>query len=320
MKWLLVLAIVLPLAQQPTEAPKYKGTAETNRTKGTDQPKNTERNQTQPAQATPASPQMPVATESQRHAATADDHARTISQQTANEDRSTQRKLAWFTGVLAVVGGLQLVVMFLTWLIYRRQAYEMRRQRHEMRRQRHVMLNQWKAMRAQLGQTEEANRINREGIQAGQRAYVSFAVLDIQYGKNVDANGNVQWWFRDAIENTGNTPAWKLIDRTNAVWPEAELPDDFAFPDLGDERLYVSTLSAKSRIYSAKLAIADSVIRSVYEGRLRLYFYGWATYRDVFDGTPLRRTEFCHEWRILEIAGDRLTLDISLHSRHNTQT
>lgn len=43
--------------------------------------------------------------------------------------------------------------MFLTWLVYRRQAREMRRQRHEMRRQRHVMHRQWLAIRDQVSET-----------------------------------------------------------------------------------------------------------------------------------------------------------------------
>src|ERR1019366_8603263 len=146
MGWLLILAIVLPLAQQPTEPPKDKRPAETNRAESTARAKKTDNNQTLSAQATPASTQAPIATESQRNAATADNHAETNGQQASDEDRTTQGKLAWFTGVLAAVGVLQLVVMFLTWLIYRRQANEMRRQRHEMRRQRHVMFRQWKAM------------------------------------------------------------------------------------------------------------------------------------------------------------------------------
>lgn len=57
-----------------------------------------------------------------------------------------------FTATLAVVGVLQLAVMFLTWLVYRRQAREMRRQRHEMRHQRHVMWQQWKSAKEQIAE------------------------------------------------------------------------------------------------------------------------------------------------------------------------
>jgi hypothetical protein len=125
--------------------------------------------------------QASVVTESQRSAAAANDHTRTSSQQTPDEDRSTQQKLTWFTGVLAAVGVLQLVVMFLTWLIYRRQAREMRRQRHEMRQQRHMMWRQWKVMEGQLSQMEGSGKqtdelIRHAGNQAGAMIGVAAAI------------------------------------------------------------------------------------------------------------------------------------------------
>ena len=149
MKWLFLLAVFI-LSQHPAEAPKDKRTTEANRAKSTAHAKNAESNQIPSAQPTPAPAQAPVATESQRSAATANDHTRTSTQQTSDEGRSTQRKLTCFTGVLATVGVLQLVVMFLTWLIYRRQAREMRRQRHEMVRQRTELSGQRAAMESQL--------------------------------------------------------------------------------------------------------------------------------------------------------------------------
>lgn len=150
MRWLLILAIALPLATEPAEPPKDKGATEANRPQSTAQTKNTENKQTPSAQPTPAAAQAPIATESQRSAATANDHTQTSNQQASDEDRSTQWKLTLFTGVLAGVGVLQLVVMSLTWLVYRRQAYEMRRQRHEMKRQREYMRLQWETMGEQV--------------------------------------------------------------------------------------------------------------------------------------------------------------------------
>src|ERR1700674_540954 len=156
MRWLLILAIVLPLAAQPAKTPKNKGTAEANSTQSaphTEQTKNDQKQATQPA---PAPAQAPVVTEGKGNPATANHATGANNQQTSDDDLRIQRKLALFTGALVVVGVLQTIVMYLTWRIYRRQAHEMRRQRHEMRRQRHVMYRQWKAMRAQLGQMESA--------------------------------------------------------------------------------------------------------------------------------------------------------------------
>lgn len=152
MKWLIIAIIVF--AQQPTEAPSHKRAAEANSAGSARQTKSTQDNQTQPAQPTPAAPQTPIAPEGQRSAATANDHTQQGNKQASDEDRATQRELTWFTGVLATVGVFQLVVMFLTWTVYRRQAREMRRQRHEMRGQRHIMFRQWKAMGGQAGLME----------------------------------------------------------------------------------------------------------------------------------------------------------------------
>lgn len=146
MEWLLILAIIIPLAAQPTEPPQNKRTSETNNTESAANTKNTGSHQTQSAQTAPPPAQTPIPAEANGNPSTASHHTDANSQQTAEEDRATQQKLTWFTGVLAGVGVLQLVVMSLTWLVYRRQAHEMRRQRHEMRRQRHVMYRQWKAM------------------------------------------------------------------------------------------------------------------------------------------------------------------------------
>jgi len=154
MRWLCILAVVLPLSQQPPEAPKDKGATESNRAHSAGHAKATTADQQAPTQSTPVVTQTPVATESQQSTAATDKRAGTNGQQRSDEDRSTQRKLILFTGVLAVVGILQLVVMFLTCLIYKRQAREMRRQRHEMRQQRHVMWQQWKAMGQQLAQMQ----------------------------------------------------------------------------------------------------------------------------------------------------------------------
>jgi hypothetical protein len=162
MKWLMLAIIIV--TQQPAKSPEDKRTAESNSAQSAAHTKSTKSKQSPPAQSTPSAAQTPVAMEGQRSGAAASDHANPSSQQTVDEGRATQRKLTWFTGVLAGVGVLQLVVMFLTWLVYKRQAREMRRSRHEMRRQRHVMFGQYKAMRDQITQMEEAGRQTGELI------------------------------------------------------------------------------------------------------------------------------------------------------------
>jgi len=91
------------------------------------------------------------------------------------EDREIQRELVWFTGTLAVVGVLQLVVMFLQWLTYKRQAHEMRRQRHEMVRQRTEISGQrvategqLKAMREQITKMTEQTESLKQSVLVAQ--------------------------------------------------------------------------------------------------------------------------------------------------------
>lgn len=134
--------IAMALALQPSQAPqeprstKGGGTEKTSTTEHSDKSK-------EPAQI---SKQSSLATSQP---------ASTANQANTDHEAENIKIQAWieiFTGVLAGVGVLQFMVMFLTWLVYRRQAREMRRQRHEMRRQRHVMFRQWKAMHEQIGQ------------------------------------------------------------------------------------------------------------------------------------------------------------------------
>jgi hypothetical protein len=184
MKWWLVVALILPFTQQPTKTPKDKGATKADSAKGISHPQNAKDNQAPSTQPMPPPTHSQVATESQRSAATDNTHTRTNSQQTFEEDRSTQRELTWFTGVLACVGVLQLIVMFLTWLIYRRQAHEMRRQRHEMRRQRHVMLRQWKSMGEQAVLMErQLKGIEKAGEQTSKQLEIAERNVAVMEGQ-----------------------------------------------------------------------------------------------------------------------------------------
>lgn len=145
MKWLLIAVLVL--AQQPAEAPKDKGATEATRAESATRTLGPETNQVRSAQPTPTPAQASVEVENQGNAAAANGHTETSNRQTYDEDRVTQRKLTWFTGALAALGFLQLVVMFLTWLVYRRQAGIMEQQRATMQ-------SQWATMQGQLAQME----------------------------------------------------------------------------------------------------------------------------------------------------------------------
>jgi hypothetical protein len=57
---------------------------------------------------------------------------------------------------------------------------------------------------------------------------------------------------------------------------------------------------------------------------LRLFVWGWAEYRDVFDGIPLHRTEFCNEVIVTEMGREEATgkvtfaVRFSIYGPHNS--
>src|SRR6266581_6072225 len=85
-----------------------------------------------------------------------------------------------------------------------------------------------------IGHMEEANRISRENMQAGQRAYIAFPMLDFQTLRVADDTGApIAFRFRLAVENTGNTPALNLIMRVNYWGQDGDqgLPSNYDFRD-----------------------------------------------------------------------------------------
>lgn len=213
MKTLLIAVIIF--AVQPAKAPPHEKATEANRAESTRNTKSAQQDQTQHAQPTPAALQASIVPEGQKSATTGDDH--TGNKQASDENLSIQRKLTWFTGVLAAVGVLQLVVMFLTWLVYRRQAREMRRQRHEMRQQRHVMFRQWNAMREQAGLMEQQTGILVEYNKATREAADAAAKSAAATEQSVKAQQTAmsQWvtfqgWKHKVRKNTGGDWVFEL--------------------------------------------------------------------------------------------------------------
>jgi len=226
MKWLLVLAIVLPFAQQPTKVPKDKGAAKTNRSVDAEHTNPTQKNRQPSIKAVPISTESLIPAEDKETSISTTNATSKNSTQTPGEDLRIQRELVWFTGALVAVGILQAIVMFLTWWIYRRQAHEMRRQRHEMRRQRHVMLRQWKAMGEQAGlmtgQLEEMKKSGKQTddqiaalLQAAQAAEKS-AIAAEKTAMGIELSAAAAKASADTLVNSER--AWVLVEI-------GELPD-----------------------------------------------------------------------------------------------
>jgi hypothetical protein len=316
---LAMLLTTIALAQQPAKTPEDKGTAETNRAKSTAHAKSAESNQAQSTQPRQPPSQATVGTESQRNPATTGTHTQTSSQGASDEGSSTQRKLTWFTGVLAGVGVLQLIVMFLTWLVYRRQAREMRRQRHEMRRQRHVMYRQWKAVRAQVGEMAA-----QRGVMDGQLGAMKGQAAEMERQtdallKSVEAANKSADAAKDNVEMLiGKERARISIDVFNldigSPKPIQEvgfeikpyLPTLATILDTGvsaylsdskeveeDEPLFAISIDRlllpgsggsiqRTTMWRPKLGLEDSDIEAIQTEKVFVHFCGFIKYRDIF--------------------------------------
>jgi hypothetical protein len=264
MKWLLLAVLIF--AQQPAKAPKNSRAAESSNANGVSRTQKTDGNQQQLAQAQH---------EIHSDATAASNQTATGSQKVPDEDRATQRKLIWFTGVLAGVGVLQLLVMFLTWLVYRRQAAIMTRQTDTTRdtERAWVIVNPVDSAPA-IGFAPSAGAGNLELnlVGAGQRNVVSFS-----------------------FKSTGSTPA-KLVE-TAILYRKAD-----TFENIPKEPEY----GARVPLNDLPLVTGDSVgfvcslepspilpkveADAVWGQKAFLYAFGIVVYRDVYD--RLHETRF----------------------------
>lgn len=216
-----------------------------------------------------------------------------------------------------IVNGILAISALGTLLFVRHQRDVMKDQLQAM----HAQLTEMQMMRAQTaGDFGEANKIHREGLQAVQRAYISF-IATVEQSKGVDektGDRGKEWWFWIPVENSGVTPALNLTLHTNWVCQSTPLEDNFSFPDYANKHIPF-IVPGKTRISTPALKIEEQWIKRVYEGSHYLYFYGWAGYRDVFEGTADHVTTFCFEIIIHQIAGNEMRITAKFHHEHNTQ-
>ncbi len=211
--FMVLLALIMAIAIQASRAPQEEQAA-----KSQGAP-NTSTTETTNATQKPSQPH-PQATSTASHPPT---HTNQSNGNSEEENVQVQRWIEIFTGVLAGVGVLQLVVMFLTWFIYRRQAHEMQRQRHEMVRQRAELSGQRTAMESQLEimqaqliqmknsgeQTDQiieatkknvdAALLNAQSVINAERAWIDIDLSPVQAGAS-------HYAFR--VTNHGKSPAF----------------------------------------------------------------------------------------------------------------
>jgi Na+-transporting methylmalonyl-CoA/oxaloacetate decarboxylase gamma subunit len=166
----------------------------------------------------------------------------------------------------------------------------------------------------------------RLALVAGQRAFVHFPyeVSVLKIPREDDPMERAKsWQIRLPISNEGSTPAVELRMRVNWHCRDTELPADYSYPDyedpehgqtIGNEHIH--RIMPKSTIHAGPLEIPKDIMDRVRHKQRHLYFYGWARYKDVFDGTAVHQTFFCHEGKIFETSKGA-TLLLNSFPHHN---
>jgi hypothetical protein len=140
--------------------------------------------------------------------------------------------------------------------------------------------------------------IAKQALIAGQRAFISVnfrpsAQKSIKDG-NIYAYGFTPVWF-----NAGNTPTRKMENHINIHVFDKEIAGDWDFPNLWSAKVPAEKrgpiplgVSPKNIVDGQSLAIDVKTIQDVIDGKKFLYFWGSATYNDVFPDTPRYVTRF----------------------------
>ena len=210
-------------------------------------------------------------------------------------------------GVAAIAGILLttalVVVAFLQWKVYRRQATIMEKQSE-------LIENQY--------------NISKQT----QRAFVFVKEIAVVYNRTPDRlstynstsiPGETELWRLTVVwKNGGDTPARNMLVNFNYKEFLGAMPKNFDFPDAASQPCLIGP---KAEIPGNSLVLHRDVLDRLGRGSHKLYLWGWAEYKDVFDGTPRRRTEFCFELRMnSDPSSGGMYHSFIPHPRHNGST
>ena len=162
----------------------------------------------------------------------------------------------------------------------------------------------WRALAAMRRPVELAER----NLTIAQRAFVGVGSLDWKV-----AGGSIR--ITPTMENNGVTPARTVRISTNWKAWHGDLPPDFAYSySRPPDRL---SLGARSKAEIASVLIPMRDIEAAIEERLHLYFWGRATYEEIFDGAEPHYVEFCYRLDATGAAPGNIALAFTPYGRHN---
>jgi hypothetical protein len=115
--------------------------------------------------------------------------------------------------------------------------------------------------------------------------------------------------------NSGTTPTRNLRISTNWKTSHGELPADFVFTYArAPERLFLGP-NGRADVGSVLIPMRD--IQAAIEDRVNLYFWGRATYEDMFEGSEPHFIEFCYRLDVSGATPDKVTLLFTHYGAHN---
>lgn len=152
--------------------------------------------------------------------------------------------------------------------------------------------------KALLGATIEAAHV-------GQRPWVVFKAIETEKRPSAGGDQIAAWQFKAIWENVGSTPTKNAVSHVSLQPMPNPMPNDFKFPDLGDQGSVPVVLGPKAVVGSAAIKVDVSFIQAVQESKAHLYIWGWMSYRDIFENTKLHVTKFCRE--LTEIHGSPIS-------------
>ena len=153
-----------------------------------------------------------------------------------------------------------------------------------------------------VAQSKAALEATVEASRLGQRAWVTAQNIQFEKLNNKGGDQVIGWQFRAIWENIGATPTRGARNHVSWLPIQNALPSDFRFPDLGASENIPLVLGPKASLGSGLMNVDTNTIKAVQERKIHLYFWGWMSYRDIFENTRLHITKFCRE--LTEIHGD----------------
>ena len=114
-------------------------------------------------------------------------------------------------------------------------------------------------------------------------------------------------------ENSGTTPTSGLVMAGSYEYLPSKLPPNFAFPDLGNEAdkgPHHALLGPRANLVGSRVSIPFSLEEDLADGKIHLYMWGWARYRDTFLDTKPHITKYCWEVWIHRVSGARPGPDV----------